>query len=95
MIHILATITAQPHAAAAVREALVELVGHSRQEAGCASYELYQRGDDPARFQTVEVWRDAGAAEAHMGTPHVGAALAKVGSLLAAAPEIVRFDKLS
>ena len=58
------------------------------------SYELYQRADDPARFQTVEAWRDGGAAEAHMGTPHVGAALAKVGSLLAAAPDIVRYDKL-
>lgn len=92
MIHILAKITAQPHAA--VRDALMELVGHSRKEAGCVSYALYQRGDDPAQFQTVEEWRDAAAADAHMTTPHIGAALAKVGSLLAAPPEIVRFDKL-
>jgi quinol monooxygenase YgiN len=94
MIHILAKITAQPQAATAVREALVELVGHSRKEAGCVSYALYQRSDDPALFQTVEEWRDAAAADAHMTTPHIGAALAKVGSLLAAPPEIVRFDKV-
>ncbi|TAM44387.1 MAG: antibiotic biosynthesis monooxygenase [Burkholderiaceae bacterium] len=94
MIHILAKITAQPQAATAVREALVELVGHSRKEAGCVSYALYQRGDDPALFQTVEEWSDAAAADAHMKTPHIGAALAKVGSLLAAPPEIVRFDRL-
>ncbi len=94
MIHILAKITAQPQAATAVREALVELVGHSHKEAGCVSYALYQRGDDPVQFQTVEEWRDAAAADAHMKTPHIGAALAKVGSLLAAPPEIVRFDRL-
>ncbi|WHZ12647.1 MAG: hypothetical protein OJF60_003088 [Burkholderiaceae bacterium] len=94
MVHILAKIVAKPQAVAAVRDALVELVGHSRNEVGCVSYLLYQRGDDPAQFQTVEEWRDAAAADAHMQTPHIGAALAKVGSLLAVAPEIVRFDKL-
>lgn len=94
MVHILAKIVAQSQAASAVRDALVELVGHSRKEGGCVSYALYQRGDDPAQFQTVEEWRDAAAADAHMQTPHVGAALAKVGTLLAATPEIVRFDKL-
>jgi quinol monooxygenase YgiN len=94
MIHILAKITAQPQAAAAVRDALVELVGHSRKEVGCVSYALYQRGDDPAQFQTVEEWRDAAAADAHMTTPHIAAALATAGPLLAAPPEIVRFDKL-
>jgi quinol monooxygenase YgiN len=94
VFYVLAKIVAQPQAVAAVRDALIELVDHSRKEGGCISYALYQRGDDPAQFQTVEEWRDAAAADAHMQTPHVGAALQKVGSLLAAAPEIVRFDKL-
>lgn len=95
MTHVLARIHARPDSAPQVRAILVELRGHSRSEAGCVSYDLYQRADDPTFFQTVEQWRDTAVADLHMKTPHVAAAIRQIGALLAAAPEIVRFEKLT
>lgn len=39
-------------------------------------------------FVTVEQWEGQDAADVHMTTPHVQAALAAAGSLLGAAPSI-------
>jgi quinol monooxygenase YgiN len=95
MVHILASISARAEGVVEMRDVLVALAGESRQEAGCLSYELYQRSDDPTQFQTVERWRDAAAADAHMATPHVAAAIARAGALFAAPPQILRYDKLA
>jgi quinol monooxygenase YgiN len=92
MIHILARIVARPDGAAAVEAALAELASHTRNEAGCISYEVFRRTEAQGEFMTVEQWRDVAATDAHMATPHVAAALAKVGALLAAAPEIHRYE---
>ena len=46
MIHVMASIVVKPEHAAAARTLLVELAAASRGEAGCLSYELYQRPDD-------------------------------------------------
>ena len=70
------------------------LVGATRKEAGCLAYELFQRPDAPYVFQTVEQWIDQAAADAHMATPHVGAAIAAAGPMFAAPPEILAFSKL-
>jgi len=94
MHHVLARITVQPEAADAARAILIELVRHTRSEAGCLRYELYQQAEHPQVFQTVELWQDRAAAEAHMRTPHVGAAIAAVGPLLAGPPEILACAKL-
>ena len=74
---------------------LIELVEQSRTETGCLAYALFQRSDDPVLFQTVEQWRDGAAVDAHMASKHVGEAVAQVGALLAAPPEILRFDKIA
>jgi len=96
MIHVLARITARPDSAHAVRKVLLELVAETRsKEPSCLAYALYQRADEPALFQTVEQWRDDASADAHMIKPHVGAAIAQVGALLAAPPEILRFEKIA
>lgn len=95
MVHILARISVKPDAADRARDILSSLAAQSRLEAGCLSYELYQRADAPHLFQTVEQWVDQASADAHMTTPHVGAAIAAAGPLFAAAPEIVAYRKLS
>ena len=95
MVHVLARITARADTVEQVRRVLVELVEQSRHEAGCGAYALFQRSDDSVLFQTVEQWRDGAAVDAHMASRHVGEAIAQVGALLAAPPEILRFDKLS
>lgn len=94
MHYVLARITVKPEAASATRGVLTELVTQSRLEAGCVSYELYQHADSPHVFQTVEQWRDKASADAHMATPHVGAAIAAASALFAAPPEIVACTKL-
>jgi len=94
MYHILARITVKPEAAQTAQGLLTELVIQSRKEAGCISYELYQQEATPHIFQTVETWRDKAAADAHMVTPHLGAAVAAATPLFAAAPEILSYTKV-
>ncbi len=94
MHHILARITVKPEVADAAKAILTELVVKSRQDAGCASYELYQQTDAPHVFQTVEQWASKADADAHMATSHIGAAIAAAGPLFAAPPEILAYNKL-
>ena len=94
MHYVLARITVRPEAAPAARKLLQELAQHSRQEAGCVAYEVFCQQQAPHVFQTVEQWKTSADAEAHMQTPHVGAAFAGAGPLLAAPPEILVYDKL-
>ncbi|MDB5730194.1 MAG: antibiotic biosynthesis monooxygenase [Variovorax sp.] len=95
MHHVLARITVKPEAAEQARDILVELVAKSRQEAGCVAYALYQQAEAPHIFQTVEQWRGQADAEAHMRTPHVGAAIAAADPLFAAPPEILAWHRLT
>lgn len=94
MIHILARITAKPGSAEVVSAALLALAKHTRQEAGCKLYTLFQREDEPTVFMTVEQWQDQASADAHLRTPHIAAALSQAGPHLAAAPEIHQFTAL-
>ena len=91
MLVVLATITAQPDHADAVRDVLTTLAETSRQDDGCEGYTLTQSADDPAMFVTVERWRDAAALEAHMNTPHIAQAFESAGGMLAAEPEIKQY----
>ncbi len=95
MIHILARITVKPEHAAAARDILLALVGESRKEAGNRSYRLYRQADATHVFQTVEEWNDQAAADGHMSTPHVAAAIAAAGAMFALPPEILRYELLT
>ncbi len=95
MVHVMARITAQPASGDAMREILVELTTHTRTEPGCLNYELFQQDGAPHVFQTAERWIDGAAADAHMTTPHVAAAIAKGGAHFGAPPEILRFTKIA
>ena len=94
MIHVMARITVKPEFAAQARDIMGTLVHATRQEAGCLAYELFQRADAPHVFQTVEQWTDQAAADAHMSTAHVGAAIAAAGPMFALPPDILSFGKL-
>ena len=92
-VKIMARIVARPEHAATVERALSTLAAATRGEAGCESYEVYRDTDAPGVFVTVELWRDQADADAHMTSPHVAAAITTVGSLLAQAPEIHRYER--
>ena len=85
---VVAVLVAQPGKEDVVRDALVALVPPTLQEEGCLSYALSESAAVPGTFVTVETWRGQADLEAHMGTPHVQAALAAAGESLAAAPAI-------
>lgn len=91
MVRIMARITARAGGDRQLRAVLQALLGPSRQEAGCVSYELFQNEDDPLEFVTVEQWTDQAAADAHLATPHLATAVALASELLAQAPLIHRF----
>ncbi len=94
MIHVMARINVKPEYATQARDILRTLVDATREEAGCLAYELFQRPDAPHVFQTVEQWTDQAAADAHMKTVHVGAAITAAGPMFSAPPEILAFAKL-
>lgn len=95
MTIIIARISSTPGAAPQLREILQALVAPSRKEPACLSYELFQDDEQPADFITVERWADDGAAQAHLATPHVAAAIAQATGLLGQPPLIHRFTQLA
>ena len=94
MVHVMASIVVKPQHAEAAKTQLAELAAKTRGEAGCVSYELFQRADKPHVFRTVEAWHTQADVDAHMKTPHVAAAIATAGPLLAAPLDIVSFTKV-
>jgi quinol monooxygenase YgiN len=94
MHYVMARITVKPEAVQAALELFEALTEPTRQEAGCVAYEVFQQQAAPHVFQTLETWRGEADAQSHMQTPHVAAAFATAGPLLAAPPEIVAWTKL-
>ncbi len=85
---VIALITAKPGSEDLVRSSLQELAAESRKEPGCVSYELHESAAAPGTFVTVEAWKSQADLDGHMQTPHIAAALGKVGDALAAPPAI-------
>ncbi len=92
MITIMARITARAGSEDELRQVLEHLLAPTRQEVGCVSYELFHNQDNPLDFVTVERWREQSAADAHLATQHVAAAIQRAGALMTAAPLIHRFQ---
>jgi quinol monooxygenase YgiN len=55
---------------------------------------VFRCADDAALFKTFEQWTDVDAEAAHMDSAHIAAAFAAAGPLLAAPPDIHRFDEI-
>lgn len=77
-----------------VRDALLSLVAPSRKDAGCLSYDLHQAVDNPAAFLFYETWASKALLDAHLQTPHVQPAMAKMGQLVAEPPQITIWEKI-
>lgn len=94
-LNVVAVLTAKPGSESIVREALEGLVEPTRAEAGNRGYTLYVSAVDPTVFVTVELWASQADLDAHMTTPHIGAALQIATEHLAAAPAIHPLDPVS
>jgi quinol monooxygenase YgiN len=95
MVRVMARLTARMGSEMALRTVLRDLLGPSRNETGCVSYDFFENEDNPLEFVSVEQWRDQAAAEAHLATPHVATAIARASDLLAQAPLIQRFREVA
>ena len=68
---------------------VAEFTEATRAEPGNLSFEWSRSLDDPNAYFLVEVFRDADASAAHVGTEHFKAAIAHLPSLLAGTPAII------
>jgi quinol monooxygenase YgiN len=94
-LRVVARIPARPDTVDAVKTVLLGLIAPTRAENGCIRYELLQNQADPTDFTFVEEWSGDAALQAHMTTPHIAAALGKLGELLGGAPDIRRYSSLA
>ena len=94
-LHVVAHIPAKLDQAEQVREILRGLIGPTRRESGCISYELFLNNADPSDFTFIEEWENEAALDAHLQTDHIRAGLTQLDGLLAGPPDIRRYSLLA
>jgi len=90
-LRVVAHITARPDTVEETKKILLDLIGPTRAEEGCVTYELLQNNADPTDLTFIEEWSGDEALDAHLATPHIQNALERFGELLAASPDIRRY----
>ncbi len=88
MVRVVARVVAIPEKVEQLKLVLFGLIEPSRQESGCIQYELLQNHEDPTDFVFVEEWENEALLNAHLESPHINEAEAKLEGLLAAEPDI-------
>lgn len=95
MVYIIAYLTAHPGKGAEILSLAGPLIEGTRREAGCISYELYQKPADPDALVFVESWKDKAAVDAHFAEPHLKAfQVATADLLIEARIELVHPEKV-
>lgn len=84
MIITIATLISKPEKQEDLAGMLAQLAAVSRNDPGCLSYSFHVDIEDPTTFRSIEMWESQEHLDAHMQTPHVGAAVAGAPDLLAA-----------
>ncbi|MGB6325687.1 MAG: putative quinol monooxygenase [Methylocella sp.] len=80
-IKIMATLTARPGKAAALRALLEGMIAPSRAETGNLRYDLWVDRAAPDRLVLDELYTDQAAVDAHRATPHFQHYLSQVNAL--------------
>jgi len=94
-LRVVAHIIAQEKKIEEVRSVLLGLVGPSRDEPDCISYELYQNTERPTEFTFVEEWKSEDALNRHFGTEHIKHAVALFADLLADDLDVRRYKHIA
>jgi quinol monooxygenase YgiN len=92
---VVAHLQAVPGKEGALRQALLELVEHTRKEEGCVQYDLHEENDKPGHFLFYENWTSKDALDRHMASPHFSAFLPRVPELSSAPPQILMYTRLT
>lgn len=82
LLTVVATMRAKPGREQEVRELLESLIAPTRAEDDNVTYALHQGAQDQAVFVFYENWTSQAALDAHLGAPHLQAALPRIPELL-------------
>lgn len=83
-LRVVATLPIDPAKSAEAAAALSTLAAATlANEPGCYAYDVYESTAAPGTFVTVEAWRAQEDLDAHMATPHMGAAFEVLGGAIA------------
>ncbi|MGQ0574749.1 MAG: putative quinol monooxygenase [Pseudonocardia sp.] len=82
LLTVVATMRAQPGREDDLQQALESIIEPTRAEDGCHTYALHRGTQDPAVFVLYENWTSQAHLDAHLGTPHIQAALPLLPQLL-------------
>ena len=93
-LFIFARFHALPGQEAAVAEALLEVIGPTRQEPGCLGVHAFRSLRDPRLFYIHSRWRDEAAFEIHAALPHTVRFLERVEPLIDRALDIARTRRI-
>lgn len=80
---------------AGVEEALLEVAGPSREEAGCVSLHVFRSMRDRRLFYIHSRWVDEAALQRHGELPHTRRFLERVDALLEAPLEVTRTEMIA
>jgi quinol monooxygenase YgiN len=94
-VTVLARFRAKPGMEDRVREAVMALVGPTRQEAGCINYDLHRSLDDSATLFLYENWFSKGDLDEHLQMPYLKDFLGKADELLAEPVNITLWEMIS
>lgn len=86
-LHVFARITPKPSHYDDAREAICGILGRTREEKGCISFELFENEAEGALF-LIEAWTDAAALEEHYAQPYTEQVFRQYEGWLARQPEI-------
>ncbi|MFN6962219.1 MAG: putative quinol monooxygenase [Pyrinomonadaceae bacterium] len=91
-IRVVARFAARPDRVEDVKRILSEMVGPTRREYGCITYELLQNAGDPTDFTFVEEWTSKPALDEHARSPHIQTGRAALEGLLQRDAEIAVYN---
>ena len=77
-----------------VKQELLGLVGPTRSEKGCISYDLHQSVENKSLFMFYENWASKEDLDAHARTPHMKAHMQKASELFAETPKITLWEMI-
>lgn len=95
MIVIAGTVQVRPEKREAAVAAAVRMAVATRQETGCISYGFYADLANPNTILVFETWENEAALAAHFQTPHMAEFNQITPQVVAAAPQIKRYDVAS
>jgi quinol monooxygenase YgiN len=87
-IHAMVLAEALPQHQEAVLATLRELADLCRQEEGCLRFDVYIDSDQPCLLNTIELWANAAALQAHLDSPLVATAVSRLFGKMRGLPQV-------